>query len=127
MEKGQRHIMNKQSYESLIEQDLDKVVTRFMPHGGGATITETALRLAMQTFAHQVASHTRSYELLNLMDTEGLADYWHVSRPRVIKHITHLHERWGVGRKVGRDWLLSTDEAERHRPGPVGRPRKQPN
>lgn len=64
---------------------------------------------------------------IELLSTDELATKWAVSKRRVQAHIVTLHERFGVGRKVGRDWLLSADEAERHRPGSTGRPRnKQP-
>lgn len=117
--------MDKQSYESLIEQDIDKFIAALMPHGGGATITEQRLRLHLKTLVQQVASHAKAYELMNLMDTSEIAEAWGVSRRRVIAHVTMLNQRWGVGRKIGRDWLLTADEVERYKPTTGGRPRKE--
>lgn len=120
--------MNKQLYESLIEQDVDKFITTLMPHGGGATITEQLLRLHLKTLIQQIAYHTRSYELVNIRTSDQLAEEWGVSKRRVQAIITDRHERWGAGMKVGRDWILSADEAERYKPDPAnrngGRPRK---
>ena len=117
--------MNKDGYESLIEQDVDKFVGALMPNGGGATITEQRLRLHLKALVAQIASHTRSYELMNLCDSDQLAEMWNVSKRRVQAHVSTLNERWGVGRKVGGTWLLSIDEAERYRPQSAGRPKKQ--
>lgn len=113
--------MDKQSYESLIESEIQSAVERLLPHGGGATITEVCLRSALDVLAQRIASHTRSYELLGIRSSDELAIEWNVSKRRVQAHIQSLHERFGIGRKVGRDWMLSADEAERHRPRPYNR------
>lgn len=113
--------MDKQQYESLIESEIRSTVNRLLPHGGGATITEARLRSALDALAQQIASHTRSYELLGIRSSDELAAEWNVSKRRVQAHIQSLHERFGVGRKFGRDWFLSAEEAERHRPRPYNR------
>lgn len=115
--------MNKQSYESLIEQEIQNTVDRLMPHGGGATITEHRLRSALDVLAQRIASHARAYELLGIRSSDELAEEWGVTKRRVQAHIAGLHERFGVGRKFGGIWCLSAEEAERHRPGPRGRPK----
>lgn len=117
--------MDKQSYESLIEQEIDSTIEHLLPHGGGATITETRLRSALGTLATRIANHTRAYELLGIRTSDEMAEEWGVSTRRAQAHIAALHDRFGVGRKVGRDWLLSADEAERHPPrSTAGRPPK---
>lgn len=118
--------MNKQSYESLIEQEIDSTIEHLLPHGGGATITETRLRSALDALATRIANHTRAYELLGIRTSDEMAEEWGVSKRRAQAHIATLHDRFGVGRKVGRDWLLSADEAERHPPRPgAGRPKRE--
>jgi transposase len=43
---------------------------------------------------------------------------------RVTAHCKTLHEQFGVGRKFGKTWVLTADEAERHRPAAkAGRPK----
>ena len=115
--------MNRQSYDATINQALDEVVERLMPHGGGATITEVRLRAALDVMAQRVATATRAYELLNILDTAQLAELWGVSERRVRAHVATLHDRFGFGREVHGRWMMTAEEAESHRPGPPGRPR----
>lgn len=116
--------MNKQQYEASIEQEVQSTIDRLLPHGGGATITEHRLRSALDILVQRIARDTRAYELLNIKSSDGLAEEWGVTKRRVQAHIAGLHERFGVGRKFGRDWFLSAAEAEQYRPGPAGRPRR---
>lgn len=117
--------MNKQSYQNLVQQEITNTIDRLLPYGGGATITETRLRSALDALATRIASYTRSYELLGIRTSDEMAEEWGVTVRRAQAHIATLHARFGVGRKVGRDWLLSADEAERHPPRPgAGRPPK---
>lgn len=118
--------MNKQTYESMIQQEIADTLTRLIPHGGGATITETRLRAALDVLAQRIANHTRNYELLGIRTADELAEEWGVTGRQVRSVIANAHERFGVGRKVGSQWVLSADEAERYRIRPsAGRPRKQ--
>lgn len=112
--------MDKQSYESLIESEIQSTIARLLAQGSG-TINEVRLRSALDALAQRIASHTRSYELLGIRSSDDLALEWNVSKRRVQAHIQSLHERFGVGRKFGRDWFLSAEEAERHRPRPYNR------
>ncbi len=117
--------MDKESYESLIAQHIQDAIANLLPHGNGANITESRLRAALGVLAERIASDTGSYELMNLKDSEELASIWGVSKRRVQTFVKEQNARWGVGRKVGRDWLLSADESERYRPAEPGRPRKK--
>lgn len=117
--------MDKQSYENLVKQEIANTIERLLPHGGGATVTEIRLRTALDTLATRIANHTRAYELLGIRTSDEMAEEWGVSKRRAQAHIATLNMRFGVGRKVGRDWLLSADEAERHPPRTTaGRPPK---
>lgn len=60
-----------------------------------------------------------------LKNSEALAQEWGVTKRRVQAHISYLNEHAQVGRKIGRDWYLTPEEAEQCRPGPRGRPRKE--
>lgn len=116
--------MNKQQYEAAIAQEKEEAISRLLPHGGSGMITETRLRAAMDALVKRIATHTRAYELLSLKDSSELAAEWNVSGRRARAHIAMLHDRWGVGRRVGSAWMLSADEAESHRPAAnAGRPK----
>lgn len=62
---------------------------------------------------------------IELLSTDELAVRWGIRRRAAQVHIVKLHEKFRMGRKMGRDWFLSADEAERHPPAPVGRPRRK--
>lgn len=73
----------------------------------------------------KVIINARNYKPLEIYTSDEAAKMWGVTVRRAQAHIATLHARFGVGRKVGRDWLLSADEAERHPPRPgAGRPPK---
>ncbi len=116
--------MNRDTYDQMNASEIDGAVERIIPHGVGA-VTEPRLRQALTVLAQRIASNTRAYELLGIRTAEELAEEWGVSRRRAQAFIATLHERWGVGRKIGNMWCLSADEATTHRPAQPGRPRKQ--
>lgn len=115
--------MDRATYDQLNQQDIDSTVERLIPHGAGA-VTEPRLRQALTVLAQRIASNTRAYELLGIRTAEELAEEWDVSRRRAQAFIATLHDRWGVGRKIGNMWCLSADEADTHRPAHPGRPRR---
>lgn len=115
--------MDANTRDEMISQYIDQAITDLIPHGAGV-VHEHRLRHILQRIAQQAGQTIKTYELLNLVDSAELEQLWGVSRRRVNAHCAALHERWGVGRKVGGAWLLTADEAERHTPGPGGRPRK---
>lgn len=72
-----------------------------------------------------VVINARDYKPLEFRTSDEAAKMWGVTVRRAQAHIALLNARFGVGRKVGRDWLLSADEAERHPPRQgAGRPPK---
>lgn len=116
-------IVDKITYDTMNEQEITSTVERLIPHGAGP-VTEPRLRQALAVLVARVSSNTRAYELLGIRTAEELAAEWDVSRRRAQAFIAMLHERWGVGRKIGSVWCLSADEAATHRPASPGRPRK---
>lgn len=115
--------MNRETYDQMNASEIDSAVERIIPHGAG-TVTEPRLRQALTVLAQRIASNTRAYELLGIRTAEDLADEWNVSRRRAQAFVATLHDRWGVGRKIGNTWCLSAEEAATHRPAQPGRPRK---
>lgn len=114
--------MDKQQYDQAIQQEIADALTTLIPHGGGATVTEVRLRSALAKLAQRVANYTRDYELMSIRTSEELAAEWNVSKRTAQMRIALAHERWGVGRKIGRDWVLSAAEVEQYAPPPAGRP-----
>ena len=106
--------------DSLIAQAIDNAVTDLIPHGAGV-VHEQRLRHILSRVAQNAATAGAHAALLGLRDSNELAEMWGVSKRRVQAHCAHLHERWGVGRRVGNAWMLTAEEAESHRPGTPGR------
>ncbi len=116
--------MNTETKDQMIAQDIDQAVTDLIPHGAGV-VHEHRLRHVLNRVAQRAATTGAHAALLGLVDSEQLEHIWGVGRRRVNAHCATLHDRWGVGRKVGGAWLLTAEEAESHRPGPSGRPATQ--
>ncbi len=106
--------MDKSTCDQMNATEIDNAIERIIPHGAG-TVTEPRLRQALTVLAQRIASNTRAYELLGIRTAEELADEWNVSRRRAQAFIATLHERWGVGRKIGNMWCHPP-------PGPAGPP-----
>lgn len=116
--------MNRDTYDQLNQDAINNAVDRILSHGAGV-VTEARLRQALTVLSRQVASNTRAYELLGIRTSDELAQEWQVSRRRAQAFIAHLHDRWGVGRKIGNVWCLSAEESATHRPAEnAGRPRR---
>ena len=116
--------MNKTSYESMNERELQQAIDLLQQQFPALAGREVRLMSVLKPLVASVASNTRAYELLGIRTAEDMAVEWDVSVRRAQAFIASLHERHGVGRRFGKLWVLSADEAGRHRPGAGGRPRK---
>ena len=91
-------------------------------------LEETRARYIAERIVNAAYNSGRDAALISIMDTRQAADYWNVSMRRAQAHIKNLHDRYGVGAKFGREWVITIEEAERHRPRPgPGRPPKTEN
>lgn len=116
--------MDRQTFDTMIEQDIDQTVETFLPHGAG-TMTDVRLRTALTNVAKRAESAARAYYLGNLRTVDDMAEQFGVSRRRAQAIAKHHHERWGKGMKVGGTYIFSEDEIESMRPAEsAGRPRK---
>lgn len=88
-----------------------------------ATLSRERVAHMMREVAHRADAIGRDEALLSLKTTRDLADEWGVSLRRAQAIVKNASERWGVGMHVGRDWIVTPEEAERIRPGEPGRPR----
>ena len=88
-------------------------------------LDEARARHLAERIVNAAYNSGRDAALMSIMDTRQAAAYWSVSIRRAQAHIKALHERYGVGAKFGREWVITTEEAKRHRPRPgPGRPPK---
>ena len=116
--------MNKSQYDQSQTAELNEAINSLVEQFPQLAGREVRLRSILTKLQHSSASITRAYELLGLRDSDELHHLWGVTMRRVTAHCQMLHERFGVGRKFGKTWVLTADEAERHRPAArAGRPR----
>lgn len=116
--------MNKQQYTEAQDRELNEAINSLVKQFPQLVVREVRLRSILTKLQHSSASNTRAYELLGLRDSDELHHLWGVSMRRVTAHCQTLHERFGVGRKFGKTWVLTADEAGRHRPAAkAGRPK----
>ena len=116
--------MKKPQYNQLQTAELNEAINSLVEQFPQLVGREIRIRSILTKLQHGSASNTRAYELLGLCASDDLAQLWGVSMRRVTAHCQTLHERWGAGRKFGKTWVLTADEAERHRPAAkAGRPK----
>lgn len=114
--------MDRNTFDQMIEQDIDQAVETFLPHGAG-TMTDVRLRTALTNIAKRTETAARAYYLGNLRTVDDMAEQFGVSRRRAQAIAKDHHERWGKGMKVGGTYIFSEDEIESMRPAPhSGRP-----
>lgn len=101
--------------------DLINQFTDSLQHGG----SPARVRHALETVAAAARADGREQALLSLRTIDDAAQTWGVSRQRAHIYVSALHERFGVGMRVGaRSWLLTQGEIDAHPPARPGRPRK---
>ena len=115
--------MNRKQYDSVIESELHQAISLLQQQFPALAGREVRIGSVLRPLVANVASHTRAHELLGLRTADELAEDWGVSVRRAQAFIASLHERFGVGRRIGKLWVLSPAEAESHRPGKPGRPK----
>lgn len=106
----------------IIARRIDSLVAALLPSGVG-TVSAQRLRTALEQVGAVAYSQGQADSLAGLRTLSDAAEAWGVSRQRASVHLARLHQQHAIGLRVRDTWLLTTDEIERHRPGPPGRPR----
>jgi len=105
--------MNRQQFTESQAAELDQAISSLVDQFPQLTGREVRIRTILSKLQLRSASNSRAFELLNLRTADELAEEWGVSKRRAQAIIAHRHERFGVGRKFGKTWVLSADEADR--------------
>lgn len=117
--------MNRQQFEALIAQEIDRTVDALLPRDAAAgRIQSEILRLALQKLTQRTETAARTYYLANLRTVDDLAAEYGISRRRAQTIAQRHHARWGKGMKIGGTYVFSADEIETMRPADRGRPSK---
>ena len=104
--------MNRAQYDETQHAELDQAIAGLIEQFPQLTGREVRLRTILSKLQTRSASNSRAFELLNLRTADELAEEWGVSVRRAVAIIAHRHERFGIGRKFGRTWVLSDQEYE---------------
>jgi hypothetical protein len=94
---------------------IDSLIHSMLPNGAGP-LSAQRLRTALDQVAHGAYQQGRSDALLSLRTAQDAADAWRVSPQRARAYIANRHERYGMGLRVGREWLLTQEEIDAYPP-----------
>ena len=104
--------MNRQQFDQMQTASLEEAVEALIALHPALAAREVRLRAALSKLQRESASNSAGYELLNIRTAEDLAAEWGVSVRRAQAIIRNRHERFGVGRQIGRTWCLAAREWE---------------
>ena len=79
------------------------------PHGAGRAPHTRVLR-HLEQIAQIAFRVGRNHALMGLMTAADVAEHFGVSERRARALIQNRHERFGVGMRVGNQWLVHRDE-----------------
>ena len=108
--------MNKKQYEEIQKQDIGEATKIFLSLLPDVPWDSNNLDSVLETLSRRSARNTITYEVANLHDCAKLMALWNVNRQRVGAHCRMLNKRYGIGVKLGSSWVLTADEAVKHRP-----------
>ena len=99
----------------IIEQHIETAIIAMFPHGDGL-VTRHRVEHHLGQIAHYAYQEGRNDALLGLMTSGDVAKHFGISERRARALIQNRHERFGVGMKAGREWLIHRDELPQLQP-----------
>lgn len=102
----------------IINNEIKKMVQ------SAGVASPAKLQHLLETIAHIAYTEGRNDALMNLMDTQQVANHFGFSLRRAQALVKNRHERFGVGMKVEGGWVVNRDELAQLTPGKPGRPEK---
>jgi hypothetical protein len=102
-------------YSDTVEIEIWRAMNAMFPHGAGQT-THHRVKHNLDTVARRAFQAGKTYALLGLMTSSDVAEHFDISKRRARALIQNRHERFGVGMKAGREWLVHRDELPQLQP-----------
>jgi hypothetical protein len=102
-------------YSDTVETEIRNAMDILFPHGAGQT-THHRVKHHLDTVARRAFQAGKTYALLGLMTSSDVAEHFDISERRARALIQNRHERFGVGMKAGREWLVHRDELPQLQP-----------
>ena len=93
----------------IIQQEIDNRMTALFPHGAG-TAKHIRVQAALGHTAQVAFREGKHYAMMGLMTAENVAAEFGFSERRARALIQNRHERFGVGMRFGKSWLVHRDD-----------------
>lgn len=98
-----------QLYSDIVETEIEHAMDAMFPHGAGQT-THHRVKHQLDTVAQRAFQAGKTYALMGIMTSSDVAEHFGITERRARALIQNRHERFGVGMKAGREWLVHRDE-----------------
>ena len=101
--------MEKDEFWETVEQEIENAMQVMFSHGAGET-DHAHVEHILAKIAQRAFQAGRSYALLGLMTADDVAEHYGITGRRARALIANRHERFGIGMRFGRSWLIHRDE-----------------
>jgi hypothetical protein len=108
----------------MLTEKISSKIDSLVSENQNQPLAPEELKSLLEQVSQIAFSEGKTYALANLLDQDQVAQEFGVSRTRAQALIKNRHDRLGVGLKIGGAWVVSRDDLEALRPGPVGKPKK---
>lgn len=105
----------------ITEQAIEHAMDAMFPHGAG-NASHTRVLHHLEQIAQTAFTEGKTHALMGLMTTEDVAQEFGVTERRARALVQNRHERFGVGLRFGKSWLVHRDELAVLRPDAKYRP-----
>lgn len=92
-----------------IDSEIELALNNIFPHGDGH-ITRRCVKLWLDKIAQLAFQEGKTHALLGIMTATDVAAHYKISERRARALIKNRHERFGIGMRVGKSWLIHRDE-----------------
>jgi predicted YcjX-like family ATPase len=96
-------------YFETVERNIETIMNALFPLGSGRA-TYARVQHALNQIAKMAFTAGRSHALMGLMTAQDVAAHFQISESRARALMANRHERFGVGMKFGKSWLVHRDE-----------------
>jgi len=105
--------MEKEIFEQIIEQEIQKAMDTMFPYGEGRT-TYARAKHWLDTISKIAFSQGGTYALTSLLTVEDVAERFGITPRRVRAIAKNRHERFGIGWQVPgtNQWLFRPEELD---------------
>lgn len=98
------------AFDEITEDKIEALMESLFPYGAGQ-INHIRARYALEQAAQVAYTQCKHDVFRNLMSVSDVAIHFDISERRARALIKNRHERFGVGKRVGKNtWIVHRDE-----------------